>query len=283
MASHGHEGAAPARIVFADDDAGLRRLLRELLGLLPHVTVVAEAEDGIEAVQMVAQHYPDTVLLDVKMPRLDGFGAAEVIRSFLPETRLILHTAEPDDEKRRRAAVLGIPLLDKMRIPATMDLVEEYAVLDDHSLAHDIEPIVLLALAERADEGVIVVKTDKTIAYYNPAVASALNLPFPPERLTLAEIEARKPALREDGSPCPVDELPLSRALSDAKPVAGVVYLRDSHGAVRPHGMASLPFFGPDGDLIGIATYVTDVENDRRAGQSTVDRARQAEPPIAKE
>ena len=59
---------APARVVFADDDAVLRELLRGLLGFLPHVTVVGEAADGIEAVQLVARHYPDTVLLDVTMP-----------------------------------------------------------------------------------------------------------------------------------------------------------------------------------------------------------------------
>jgi DNA-binding NarL/FixJ family response regulator len=63
---------APARVVFADDDAVFRELLRGLLGFLPHVTVVGEAGDGVEAVRLVAQHYPDTVLLDVDMPRLDG-------------------------------------------------------------------------------------------------------------------------------------------------------------------------------------------------------------------
>ena len=44
----------------------LRELLRGLLGFLPHVTVVGEAADGIEAVQLVARHYPDTVLLDIR-------------------------------------------------------------------------------------------------------------------------------------------------------------------------------------------------------------------------
>ena len=151
---------APARVVFADDDAVLRELLGALLGFLPHVTVVGEASDGIEAVRLVARHYPDTVLLDVDMPLLDGFAAAEVIRSFRPRTRLMLHTGAPDEEKRRRAKALGLPLLDKLQLKATTDLVEEYAVSDQHSLASDIEPLVLLALAGRAEEGVLVVKAD---------------------------------------------------------------------------------------------------------------------------
>jgi CheY-like chemotaxis protein len=96
----------------------------------------------------VAQHYPDTVLLDVDMPRLDGLAAAEVIRSFRPRTRLTLHTGAPDDEKRRRAKALGLTLLDKRLL-----------------IAADIEPLVLLALAGRAEEGVLVVKADESIPF----------------------------------------------------------------------------------------------------------------------
>ena len=165
---------------------------------LPHVTVVGEAADGIEAVQLVARHYPDTVLLDINMPRLDGLGAAEVIRSFRPQTRLMLHTAEPDDEKRRRAEALGLPLLDKLQLNATTDLVEEYAVSDEHPLATDIEPLVLLALADQADAGVLVIKADESIPFYNPAVASVLTAysGFAPmgRRIRLKSSRLRKPS-----------------------------------------------------------------------------------------
>ena len=104
-----------------------------------------------------------------------------MIRSFRPQTRLMLHTAEPDDEKRRRAKALGLPLLDKLQLNATTDLVEQYAVSDEHPLATDIEPLVLLALAGRANAGVLVVKADESIPFYNPAFAAVLDLPFPPE------------------------------------------------------------------------------------------------------
>jgi CheY-like chemotaxis protein len=250
--------AAPARIVFADDDAALRQLLRALLGFLPHVTVVGEASDGIEAVKLVAQHYPDTVLLDISMPGLDGFAAAEVIRSFRPQTRLMLHTGAPSDEKHRRAKALGLPLLDKLQLNATTALVEEYAVADQHSLASDIEPLVLLALAGRADEGVLVVKADESIPFYNPAVASVLDLPFPPEQVSLADLRARGVlGLRADGSPYPLDEQPLARALTGRTPVSDIVYLRAADGTLEPFTMTSLPFFNPDGELIGVGNYVT--------------------------
>lgn len=249
---------APARVVFADDDAVLRELLRGLLGFLPHVTVVGEAADGIEAVQLVAQHYPDTVLLDITMPRLDGFGAAEVIRSFRPQTRLMLHTAEPDDQKRQRAKALGLPLLDKLQLNATTDLVEQYAVSDEHPLATDIEPLVLLALAGRAEAGVLVVKADESIPFYNPAVAAVLDLPFPPERVTLADLRARGVlGLRADGSPYPIEEQPLARAFTGRIPVTDVIYLHAEDGSLRPFTMTSLPFFNPGGELIGVANYVT--------------------------
>ena len=248
----------PARVVFADDDAVLRELLGALLGFLPHVTVVGEASDGIEAVRLVARHYPDTVLLDVDMPRLDGFAAAEVIRSFRSRTRLMLHTGAPDEEKRRRAKALGLPLLDKLQLKATTDLVEEYAVSDLHSPASDIEPLVLLALAGRANEGVLVVKADESIPFYNPAVASVLDLPFPPEQVSLADLRARGVlGLRVDGSPYPLDEQPLARALTGRTAVSDVVYLRSADGALQPFTMTSLPFFNPDGELIGVGNYVT--------------------------
>lgn len=252
---------APARVVFADDDESLRTLLRTLLALLPHVTVVGEAADGLEAVQMVAKHYPDTVLFDVKMPGLDGFTAAEVIRSFRPQTRLLLHTGEPDDEMRRRAEVLELPLLDKMRLQETVDLVEEAAVAENHSLALDIEPLVLLALAERANEAVIVVKADETIPFYNPAFASVLELPFPAERITLSDLRDRGLALRADGSEYPLEEQPLVRALTERRPISDVVHLRVNDSTVRPYRMSSLPFFNSDGELIGVANYVTDSEH----------------------
>ena len=75
MASHAHTGR---RVVIAEDEALIRLDLKEMLEEEGYV-VVAEASDGEQAVALAEQHRPDLVVLDVKMPRLDGISAAERI------------------------------------------------------------------------------------------------------------------------------------------------------------------------------------------------------------
>lgn len=69
------------RLVIADDEALVRQGLRMVLELDPGLEIVAEAADGESAVAAVREHRPDLALLDVRMPRLDGIGAARLIAS----------------------------------------------------------------------------------------------------------------------------------------------------------------------------------------------------------
>src|SRR4051794_40558843 len=69
------EPAALIRIVIADDDALVRAGLRMLLDVQPDFEVVGEANDGIEAIAMVDALAPDVVLMDIRMPELDGIEA----------------------------------------------------------------------------------------------------------------------------------------------------------------------------------------------------------------
>lgn len=88
----------PVRVVVADDQTVVRDGLVMLLGLLPEVTVVGSASDGAEAVSLVAEHDPDIVLMDLRMPRVDGVEATGRIRAEHPRTQVVVLTTYADDE-----------------------------------------------------------------------------------------------------------------------------------------------------------------------------------------
>ncbi|MFJ8210786.1 response regulator [Streptomyces sp. NPDC096033] len=91
------ETGAPIRVVVADDQTVVREGLVLLLGLLPGTEVVAAAADGAEAVRLVAEHAPDVVLMDLRMPRMDGVEATRLITRDHPGTGVVVLTTYSDD------------------------------------------------------------------------------------------------------------------------------------------------------------------------------------------
>ena len=85
------------RILVADDQRVVREGLATLLGTLPGVEIVGLAADGHEAVALVAERRPDVVLMDLRMPGMDGVEATEVIRRDHPDTRVVVLTTFADD------------------------------------------------------------------------------------------------------------------------------------------------------------------------------------------
>jgi len=81
-----------ARVLIADDQRATRLGLRALLALYPQVKVLGEAADGQEALCLVAEHHPDVVVLDVRMPRVDGLEVTRRIKSQWPDTRVVILT-----------------------------------------------------------------------------------------------------------------------------------------------------------------------------------------------
>jgi DNA-binding NarL/FixJ family response regulator len=86
------------RVLLADDQRLVRESLGTLLGLLPGIDLVASASDGEEAVALADQHSPDVVLMDLRMPRLDGIEATRRLREQNPAVRVIALTTYADDE-----------------------------------------------------------------------------------------------------------------------------------------------------------------------------------------
>ncbi|HEY4811335.1 MAG TPA: response regulator transcription factor [Solirubrobacteraceae bacterium] len=88
----------PIRVVLADDQRLVRESLGTLLGLLDGIELVASAADGEEAVALAARHRPQVVLMDLRMPRLDGIEATRRLRENQPGVSVIALTTYADDE-----------------------------------------------------------------------------------------------------------------------------------------------------------------------------------------
>jgi DNA-binding NarL/FixJ family response regulator len=86
------------RVLIADDQPVVRDGLAMLLGLIDDVEIVATAADGFEAVERACSHRPDIVLMDLRMPRLEGAEATRQILASLPDTRVLVLTTYADDE-----------------------------------------------------------------------------------------------------------------------------------------------------------------------------------------
>jgi DNA-binding NarL/FixJ family response regulator len=88
----------PARLLIADDHAMVREGLRSMLANEPDLQIVGEAKDGEEALNLSRRFRPELVLMDVRMPKMDGLEATRAIKEISPETAILMVTTYENPE-----------------------------------------------------------------------------------------------------------------------------------------------------------------------------------------
>lgn len=86
------------RIMIVDDQALVREGLKVILSADPEIEVVAVAADGAEALDMAARHQPDMMLMDLKMPVMNGVRATQLLKERFPHIRILILTTYDDDD-----------------------------------------------------------------------------------------------------------------------------------------------------------------------------------------
>jgi len=137
------------RVVIADDQTVVREGLVTLLETMPEVEVVGSAADGEQVVALVAELAPHVVLMDLRMPRMDGVEATRRIRVEHPQTQVVVLTTFADDESivgALRAGAIGYLTKDAGRehiLRALEAAVSGQAVLDPTVQARLVEVATL--------------------------------------------------------------------------------------------------------------------------------------------
>lgn len=95
------------RVLVADDHDLIRRLLRHALAGHPDLRQVAEAADGEQAVLLATALRPDALVVDLGLPRLDGFDVIRRVRDALPECTIVVFSGSDGPQERERALEAG--------------------------------------------------------------------------------------------------------------------------------------------------------------------------------
>jgi CheY-like chemotaxis protein len=120
-------------LLVVDDDPDFRQMLCDYARHLGCPTW--EATNGLEALWLVKHEHPDIVLLDIRMPRLNGLDTIRHIQKFDPTIRIIIVTGDGTDATRARIERLGLPLLLK---PVSLETVRSLLTGDEpHKTSYD--------------------------------------------------------------------------------------------------------------------------------------------------
>jgi DNA-binding NarL/FixJ family response regulator len=145
ISSYRMAGLSPIRILAADDHPLIRAGLVNFLATEPELHVVAEAANGEEALEKYREHRPDIVLMDLRMPVMDGVTATKAILEEFPDAKVIVLTTYAGDEDIHRALDAGAKgyLVKDMVVVEVLNVVRAV-----HGGRRGIPPAVAAKLAE---------------------------------------------------------------------------------------------------------------------------------------
>jgi len=118
------------RVLICDDDPSLRTLLRIAFALEPDLEIVADASDGLEAIDLAGRHRPDVILLDLGMPRMDGLQALPKLRETVPDASIVVFSGYQESLLGKQALSLGaVAYVEKGASPSALaDTIRDAAM-----------------------------------------------------------------------------------------------------------------------------------------------------------
>jgi DNA-binding NarL/FixJ family response regulator len=170
------------RILIADDHNIVRSGLKLLLDRQPDMTVIAEAEDGVDALEQVLAERPDLVILDVAMPRMTGLQATHEIKKQSPDTQVLILSMHDDERylfEALRAGAAGYVL----KRAADQDLVDAVraAARGEPFLNADAQQALIREFLERGEQPELTPREQEVVkliaeAHTNKEIAEILHL-----------------------------------------------------------------------------------------------------------
>lgn len=166
----------PIRVLLVDDHTILRQGLAMIIKYAPNMTVIAQANNGRQAIELFQEHQPDVTLMDLRMPQMDGVEAISAIRTQFKQARIIVLTTYDADEDIYRGLQAGAQgyLLKDTEADELID-----AICTVHSGGKYISSRVGLKLAERMSNPELSEREFEVLRLMaegmnNPGIATAL-------------------------------------------------------------------------------------------------------------
>jgi|ERR1700728_446291 len=101
----------PKNILIADDNAGVRTLIRNYLEMQTEFEICGEASDGVDAIEKIKELKPDLILLDLAMPKMNGAEVASIIKRTMPTIPIILFSAYGEKVGKSLASAVGVDIV----------------------------------------------------------------------------------------------------------------------------------------------------------------------------